>query len=589
VNKNTLLAFGLILATIYFFQSPFYYKKILKQPLPQQSQQLKKDTVPQQEPSKQEESFVANQTQTAVVDTQYSDTTAMSVVTADTIVVETPEIIVGIDEVGGNIVSVRTKKYHNASLKNKDSAKQIIELVPQGMEGGANLSINGENYDGLLFEFSGQNTKIMVGERDSTAVSFVHTLKDGQTIEKRFVFHGTSYKIDYQIISPFIAGKSLTVGWTAGINESEDNNQAAAAGMSDVRKAHLYDSREIEHIERKKPGVEDRTGMYKWAAVTSKYFLIALVDDEAEDADVSITTKEIPKQDNQKQQFFNYGYKVTMNAAESAKHFWIYAGPTDISDLQKFDVNLQKVLYGGWRWFFRADIWFPWICEAVLKVLLFLYSIVKDYGIAILLITLIMKLVTYPLTQSSNKAMSKMKDVQPKLNAIRQKYKNDPQKMNQALMELYKKEGVNPMNPGCLPMFIQMPILFSLFIVLRKAIELRGASSVLFPWIDDLSQAEVLFRLPFTLPFYGDNFAIIPIVSAALTFIQQKQTMKDPNQQAMIYIMPIFMLALFNAFPSGLVIYFTFSTALAILQQTLTNKQQSAKPQISVQSTGKKK
>lgn len=589
MNKNTLLAFGLILATIYFFQSPFYYKKILKQPIPQQSQQQKKSDPAVPEYSNKQLPSVMDQAQAAVVDSQQSDSITNSIVSGDTITIETPELIVGIDEVGGNIVSIRTKKYLTTINQKNTAKKQIIELVPQGMEGGANLSINGSNFDGLLFDYAGDNNKILVGQNDSTALSFTHTLADGQKIEKRFLFYGNSYKIGYQIISPFIAGKSLTVGWTAGINESEDENQSAAAGMSDVRKAHLYDSREVEHIERKKPGVEERTGLYKWAAVTSKYFLIALVGNEAEDADVSIKTTEIAKRENQKQQFFNYGYSVTLNAAEAAKNFWIYAGPTDISDLQSFDVNLQKVLYGGWSWFFKADIWFPWICEAVLKILLLLYSIVKDYGIAILLITVLMKLVTYPLTQSSMKAMSKMKDVQPKLTAIRQRYKNDPQKMNQALMELYKKEGVNPMNPGCLPMFIQMPILFSLFIVLRKAIELRGASSVLFPWIDDLSQAEVLFHLPFSLPFYGDNFAIIPIVSAALTFIQQKQTMKDPNQQAMIYIMPIFMLALFNAFPSGLVIYFTFSTALAILQQMLTNKELSAKQPVSVQSSGKKK
>jgi YidC/Oxa1 family membrane protein insertase len=141
---------------------------------------------------------------------------------------------------------------------------------------------------------------------------------------------------------------------------------------------------------------------------------------------------------------------------------------------------------------------------------------------------------------------------------------------------MYKKEGVNPLNPGCLPLFLQMPVFISLFVVLRKAIEIRGESTILIPWIKDLSQPEVIFSIdkiiPGGIPMYGSNIALLPILMAILTFIQQKMTIKDPNQKMLIYFMPIFMLVLFNSFSAGLVLYWTFSSALQIVQQLTLNK-----------------
>lgn len=177
------------------------------------------------------------------------------------------------------------------------------------------------------------------------------------------------------------------------------------------------------------------------------------------------------------------------------------------------------------------------------------------------------------------KSMSRMRDLQPKVNALRAKHKADPRKMNEEMMALYKKEGVNPMNFGCLPMFLQMPILISLYVVLRKAIELRGTGTWVVPWVHDLSQAEMLFRLPFEIPFYGDNFALMPIVMAVVTFVQNKMTIKDPNQIAMIYLMPIIMLVMFNSFPAGLVLYWTLSSALGLVQQKVIDRTMQARSQ----------
>jgi len=192
------------------------------------------------------------------------------------------------------------------------------------------------------------------------------------------------------------------------------------------------------------------------------------------------------------------------------------------------------------------------------------------------MLTVLSRVITYPMTQSSMKSMNRMKDLQPKINALRAKYKTNAKKMNEELMALYRKEGINPLNPGCLPMFLQMPVFIALYVVLQAAIELRGAHSVLLPWVSDLSQPENVFNLasiiPGGIPFYGTHVAVMPILMAILTFFQNKMTIKDPNQKAMVYIMPIFMLVIFNNFSSGIVLYWTFSSALGILQQFLLDR-----------------
>jgi YidC/Oxa1 family membrane protein insertase len=264
--------------------------------------------------------------------------------------------------------------------------------------------------------------------------------------------------------------------------------------------------------------------------------------------------------------------------------FSFYTGPSKVEELKQKHLKFEKILFPvlGWtKLFLWADSWFPWLAEFVLWLLLVLYRITRDYGVSILLLTILSRVVTYPLTQSSMKSMSRMKDLQPKINVLRQKHKSNPSKTNQEIMALYKKEGVNPLNPGCLPMFLQMPVFIALFVVLRKAIELRGAGTMLLPWVHDLSLPESVFSfeklIPGGIPLYGSNFAILPVLMAILTFFQNKMTIKDPNQKMMIYFMPVFMLVIFNNFPAGLVFYWTCSSALGLLQQYYTDKKRREK------------
>jgi YidC/Oxa1 family membrane protein insertase len=201
-----------------------------------------------------------------------------------------------------------------------------------------------------------------------------------------------------------------------------------------------------------------------------------------------------------------------------------------------------------------------------LWLLKFFHQWFSNYGVVIILFSVIVKIVVFPLTKKSHQSSKEMQALQPEIARLKEKHKNNPQKLNQATMNLYKEHGVNPLG-GCLPLLIQMPLLVSLFQVFRSTIELRGA--YFFGWITDLSAPDVIFRLPLSIPLYGDGFAVLPIIMGITMFIQQKMmpTQASGQQKLMSYFMTGFFVLLFNGFPSGLNLYYTLFNVLTILQQ----------------------
>jgi YidC/Oxa1 family membrane protein insertase len=182
----------------------------------------------------------------------------------------------------------------------------------------------------------------------------------------------------------------------------------------------------------------------------------------------------------------------------------------------------------------------------------------------LIIFALIIKIITSPLTHKSFQSMKKMQALQPKMNELKEKYAKDPQRLNKETMKLYKDEGVNPMG-GCLPILLQMPLLWALYMVFRSTIELRLEGFVW--WIKDLSGPDTIFTLPFSLPLYGDSVNVLPVLMGLTMIWQQKMSITDPKQKAMIYIMPVFMTLLFNGFPSGLNLYYTLFNVISIVHQ----------------------
>ena len=213
--------------------------------------------------------------------------------------------------------------------------------------------------------------------------------------------------------------------------------------------------------------------------------------------------------------------------------------------------------------------WFDIIAKPMLSLLNFFYSFLGNYGLAIILVTILTKIVFWPLTRKSYKSMKQMQKLQPQIMKIREKYKGDKTRMNQEVMQLYKTYKVNPMG-GCLPMVVQIPVFIAFYKVLGASIELRHAPFML--WIDDLSAPDRL-NIGFHIP-YVDGLPVLTLLMGASMFIQQKMTPTtgDPTQAKMMMMMPIVFTFMFINFPSGLVLYWFVNNLLGIGQQYLTNK-----------------
>ena len=245
--------------------------------------------------------------------------------------------------------------------------------------------------------------------------------------------------------------------------------------------------------------------------------------------------------------------------------------PRTLDILKAQGSKLEEVINFGW--FILPSIKSAWLAKPFLYALKFFYKYIHNYGVAIIIITVILKTLFYPLTNTSYKSMKEMQKLQPKMEALKEKYKNDRDAMNKAVMELYKTHKVNPMG-GCLPMVVQIPVFFALYKALMFSIELRHAPFML--WINDLSAPDALFGvIPHGLPFFG-GFPIgpLPLLMGVTMLIQQKMTPSnmDPAQAKMMMALPFVFTFMFLNFPSGLVLYWLVNNILTIAQQTYINR-----------------
>lgn len=249
-----------------------------------------------------------------------------------------------------------------------------------------------------------------------------------------------------------------------------------------------------------------------------------------------------------------------------------YVGPKKYSEMKALGGDQDHIILHAWPFFG----WWRMACAGLLWLMNGLYAITHNYGVAIILLTIIIKIVFWPATHKGTESMKKMKEIQPELKILREKYKDDPKKIQEKQMLLYRQHGVNPV-AGCLPMIIQMPVFIALYTVLRNTVELRFAS---FLWIHDLCEPEGLLNFGFSIPIIGWNtLNILPLIMTATTILQQKMTPTagDPKQQKMMQFMPLMMLFIFYNMASALVLYWTVNQVLSILQLYLQQRKDKTK------------
>ncbi|MGH0029165.1 MAG: membrane protein insertase YidC [Myxococcota bacterium] len=298
----------------------------------------------------------------------------------------------------------------------------------------------------------------------------------------------------------------------------------------------------------------DYEGEIDWAGVESTYFVSALIPDSPAQASARVAVIERSRV-GATQVFFD---PVTLPPGQTlTREFRGYVGPKEADRLEAMEGGLDRSIDLGWSWVAPLTRGFNWLLQV-------LYSFIPNYGIAIILLTILVRVVTAPLTVKQMKSMERLRRVQPRMKEIQEKYADDKQKQSEELMRLYRQEKVNPLG-GCFPMLLQLPVFIGLFYALRSSISLRQAP--FFGWIDDLSAPEALFEIP----GLGLPVRVLPLIMGATMFLQQKITpmqTPDPAQaRMMMTVMPVMMTVLFYQFPSGLVLYWMLSNVLAIAHQ----------------------
>jgi YidC/Oxa1 family membrane protein insertase len=323
---------------------------------------------------------------------------------------------------------------------------------------------------------------------------------------------------------------------------------------------------EIDYKDLREDGNVQLPSRGGWLGFTDKYWLTALVPDQA--SDLTATFRDSPVEGQNRYQVDYLRPAMTVPAGGSIETTdRVFAGAKVVALLDRYGEQNDIPLFDR-----AVDFgWFYFLTKPMFHVLHFFYKWIGNYGIAILMLTLLVKLLFFPLANKSYRAMSKMKKLQPEMMRLREEYGDDKVRMNQELMALYKKEKANPMS-GCLPIFVQIPVFFSLYKVLFVSIEMRQAP--FFGWIHDLSVRDptTVFNLFGLVPWTPPSFLMIgvwPLLMGLTMFLQQRLNPQpaDPTQAKVMMMLPAMFIFLFATFPAGLVIYWTWNNLLSIGQQ----------------------
>ena len=319
----------------------------------------------------------------------------------------------------------------------------------------------------------------------------------------------------------------------------------------------------VEQVKTKK--IKDQNvypGKLKWLAIQDRYFISAIIPDQPNEASMRILLKDNNMLENQ----YLQAESVINPGSQLVFKYNLFFGPKSLSILKKIDYDLNKAVDFGW---------FDFLAKPLVWIMNFLYDhFIPNYGVAIIILTVITKIVLWPLGTKSYKSMAEMKKIQPLMADVREKYGNDKKKMNEAMMSLYKTYKVNPLG-GCLPMVVQIPVFFALYRMLYEAIELRHAPFI--GWINDLSAPDRLFSVDFSIPFMQPPYGIpvLTIIMGATMLVQQRMSPPpgDPVQAKMMMLMPVIFTVIFINFSSGLVLYWLVNNILSIAQQYYVSKQ----------------
>jgi YidC/Oxa1 family membrane protein insertase len=528
MEKRTLLAVVISLAILLlwdiFFLKPNAPQQPPKQPVKQEA--------PAQKPAAPAPSLAIPPAQ--------AQTLPAPAAQAETVVVDTPLYQATFNSTGGALTSFQLKKYRE-------------EITP------GSKTVNIINTPLPVFGFGDKFTDASVSyqvtksQPDSAGtpreIVFTAQTSPGVVLKKIFTIDPQAYTLKYRMVVENHTAAPFSVAmfqYLDGIYPKD-----AKLSKYSFEGPVLYTDKHLEEFKLSKVetvGIyRDFPGVTHWFGFENQYFLRALIP--ASPVSTTLTVRRAS--DTVVRLAYQSGTSSIMPGEFAQRDYLLFVGPKELNTLKKANYGLNKALDFG-----MFDI----IAKPMLVSMNWIYTFVKSYGLAIIILTIIIKILLYPLTLKSFKSMKELQKIQPLMKEVQAKYKDDKQKLNQELMKLYSEHKINPMG-GCLPMLLQIPILFALYRVFYSAIELRHTPFHIFgPWLPDLSAKD---------PYY-----ITPILMGLSQFVMQKMSPApgDEMQQKVMLIMPVMFTVLFLNFPSGLVIYWLISNILSIAQQAYINR-----------------
>ncbi|MBM3286497.1 MAG: membrane protein insertase YidC [Candidatus Eisenbacteria bacterium] len=472
--------------------------------------------------------------------------------TTGIVVVETDVLRAEFDPVGGAIRSWRLKRY-------TDAREEPADLVRTRSTGALWFAIrDGERI--IRTDSTRFSTEVAYGPTE-TVVTFSAQEPGGIGLVRTFRLEPGRYdaRMDIRVsgAGERAEGGEWEIGWVDGLPAVERDprgDHLASSAVALFGKEFMKKGASGGMFGCAGGGQGSRTevheGTLRWAGVRNKYFLGALLLDQPRDRRVVTSHNGAAH---------SAGALISEPLSMSGvteTSYKLYLGPIHYTSLSSYGLDLERVQDLG------PGVLRPF-SKLLMKFFVVLNSVISNYGFVILILSVLIRVIFYPLTKKSMNSMKRMQALKPEMDRISQKYKNDPEKKNREVMELYRKNKINPLG-GCLPVLVQLPVLSGLYYVLANAVQLRKEPFLL--WMRDLSAPDTVAHVA------GFPLNVLPLIMAGTMVWQQKITPSDPRQASLGYIMPIFMTFLFYSTPSGLVFYWTVSNLLTVLQQIWMNR-----------------
>jgi YidC/Oxa1 family membrane protein insertase len=406
---------------------------------------------------------------------------------------------------------------------------------------------------------NGNNHYRLKGDQTLTLTARLDVGKDTSIVET-FKFYGNQYIFDMNVtlnnMDNIIPTRGYNFVWSDGLRYQEkssvdESNEALAM-------ASLGGEIEELNASKDEPKESSLTGNVDFIACKTKYFGVAIkpYPENSFDGTVDMLGSRYHAKNEGLVERYTISYRCPYRNPVQQHDFRVYVGPLEYDNMKRY--GLANMMNLGWRWIIR-----PIGEYFMLPIFLFIHKFIPNFGIAIIVFSILMKILLHPLSIKQLRSAQRMKLLTPEITKIREKFPDDNQAQQKETMKLYSEHGINPMG-GCLPMLLQMPILYALWAVLRVTIDLRQAP--FFGWISDLSLPDTIYTLPFS--FLGiKQLSGLALLMGVTMFIQQKMTVTDPRQKGLVYMMPVMFTLMFSNFPSGLNLYYFMFNLMSIVQQ----------------------